>query len=582
MEEIRINDAWSRPRARARALALMAAGLLAGLLAGGDAAYAQSRPFNQALESVSTLPRTRFGAAVAVGQRVAAIGAPGDSQRGPDAGAVHVYDRSAVTGAYGPLQNIQPAGLDPFDRFGASLAVAGNLLVVGAKGDDEAAPNAGAAYVYLRAGVGEPYVFLSKLLPPAAAASECYGYSVDVSGNRIVVGAPRADVVAYDAGAVYVYDFDPVSQSITQSAVLTDPAGRAGDGLGFSVAMGLDQVMVGAERLDVPQGPANAGGVLQFVEGASGQWTVANVLFAAAPATDSEFGAALAFEAPRPGVTGVLLVGAPEATAPGDTRPRGSVSIFEASVSSPWVEVFSYGLQQPTVANELGASLALQNGVALVGAPGRNQGAGAVDVLRRGAQGWELDRVVEIPDGDDGDRAGAAVALQNSFPVIGAEGRDVSGSTDRGWAWSIADLWAPLGEPYCSPAIPNSRGVAASLVARGSATISDQDLILEGGFLPTFSFSYAIVSSTQGYTPQPGSSQGALCLSGSIGRYIDRPAQAQHDGRVEIHIDLGFIPLPQAPVSAQPGETWCFQLWYRDANPQVTSNFTDAISVLVL
>ena len=32
-------------------------------------------------------------------------------------------------------------------------------------------------------------------------------------------------------------------------------------------------------------------------------------------------------------------------------------------------------------------------------------------------------------------------------------------------------------------------------------------------------------------------------------------------------------------VAIQPGETWNFQLWYRDNNPQTTSNFTDAISI---
>jgi hypothetical protein len=39
------------------------------------------------------------------------------------------------------------------------------------------------------------------------------------------------------------------------------------------------------------------------------------------------------------------------------------------------------------------------------------------------------------------------------------------------------------------------------------------------------------------------------------------------------------LPQPTGAVSAQVGETWNFQAWYRDSNPVNTSDFTDAIGV---
>jgi hypothetical protein len=50
-------------------------------------------------------------------------------------------------------------------------------------------------------------------------------------------------------------------------------------------------------------------------------------------------------------------------------------------------------------------------------------------------------------------------------------------------------------------------------------------------------------------------------------------------GAVSIPVDLTRVPQPSSFVAVQPGETWRFQLWFRDVNPNVTSNFTNAVAV---
>ena len=81
--------------------------------------------------------------------------------------------------------------------------------------------------------------------------------------------------------------------------------------------------------------------------------------------------------------------------------------------------------------------------------------------------------------------------------------------------------------------------------------------------------------------PPSGGSQGDLCLAGDTGRYVG-PGQIQNSGAsrsIALALDLTAAPSPTGSVSVTAGETWVFQGWYRDANPTITSNFTDAVSV---
>ncbi len=76
--------------------------------------------------------------------------------------------------------------------------------------------------------------------------------------------------------------------------------------------------------------------------------------------------------------------------------------------------------------------------------------------------------------------------------------------------------------------------------------------------------------------PNPGGSQGDLCLGGSLARLLASARAVAPDGTYFAPIDLTHIPTQPLPSAVFAGETWAFQLWYRDANPQLTSNFSSA------
>ena len=139
-----------------------------------------------------------------------------------------------------------------------------------------------------------------------------------------------------------------------------------------------------------------------------------------------------------------------------------------------------------------------------------------------------------------------------------------------------------LGSVYCNPAVPNSTGLPGSMAALGSDLVAHNNVTLLATQLPTNQFGYFLASQTQAFVVLPPGSQGNLCLGGSIGRYAAFPANSGLNGSFQLLIDLTAIPAPSGgPGAVIPGETWNFTAWYRDVNPINTSNFTEAVSVLL-
>lgn len=141
----------------------------------------------------------------------------------------------------------------------------------------------------------------------------------------------------------------------------------------------------------------------------------------------------------------------------------------------------------------------------------------------------------------------------------------------------VVDVFEPIGIHYCV-SNANSTGSAAAFSVSGNRSVAANDLTLRADSLPAMTFGYFLTSRTQGFAPNPGGSDGTLCLAGAIGRYVG-PGQVQMTGAAGVMVlalDLGTMPTPTALVAAQAGETWNFQGWYRDSG---SSNLTDAIAV---
>ncbi len=131
----------------------------------------------------------------------------------------------------------------------------------------------------------------------------------------------------------------------------------------------------------------------------------------------------------------------------------------------------------------------------------------------------------------------------------------------------------------CGPAVPNSTGLSGTMESAGWYIAGGLPLTLRAVNLPNFSWGYFLNSRTTAFTTNPGGSQGNLCLGGTVGRFATQAQNSGPNGTIQIEVDTLNLPSVPSSVAIQPGESWSFQLWYRDANPGVTSNFTDRLTV---
>lgn len=147
--------------------------------------------------------------------------------------------------------------------------------------------------------------------------------------------------------------------------------------------------------------------------------------------------------------------------------------------------------------------------------------------------------------------------------------------------WFPGEGLDPVGSLYCGTAVSNSTGQPAIAFGSGSTLASDDDLVLHAYQLPLATPGIFLSSPNQGFVTQVPGSVGTLCLGSSIGRF-NMPSQilvTSQAGSASLSLGTEQIATPTGTVAVQPGETWNFQMWYRDQDPTPTSNFTNAVSV---
>jgi len=182
---------------------------------------------------------------------------------GEGAGAVYVFEKPAggwvdatsntkLTASDGKRGDF----FDHNDWFGASVAISGSTVVVGARQAD-IGPNSdqGAAYVFEKPAQGwVSTTETAKLIASDGAANDWFGESVAISARAIAAGAPRHSVGGRpEEGTVYVYE-RPESGWVNtaESATLTiDDGGGNAEFLGKSVAMSERTIVAGAPGVKI-------------------------------------------------------------------------------------------------------------------------------------------------------------------------------------------------------------------------------------------------------------------------------------------------------------------------------------------
>ena len=207
-----------------------------------------------------------FGTSVAVHGNTAIVGARIDSSEGYSAGSAYLFDVTTQT----ELAKLTASDATPWANFGSSVAVSGNIAVIGASGDSHAGEDSGSAYLF-DVTTGEQ---LAKLVASDADAGDRFGTSVAINGDVVVVGASRNNDAGIESGSTYLFDV----ATGTQLARFTASDAEAGDRFGSSVAIGDSMAVVGAPYEDEMQYDAGAAYVFGVPEPSTFTLTAVSLL----------------------------------------------------------------------------------------------------------------------------------------------------------------------------------------------------------------------------------------------------------------------------------------------------------------
>jgi hypothetical protein len=342
--------------------------------------------------------------------------------------------------------------IDDKDRFGHSVAISGDTLVVGAYLEDSdstgidgnesnnLADNSGAVYVYTRLDDSswerQAYIKASN-----AMKGDYFGYSVAISGDTLVVGAHREDTEgrkeSNDSGAAYVFMRD--GSGWQQKAYLKASNTGSKDHFARSVAISGNTLVVGAINEDSnstgingsegndDSGSLSGAAYVFTLEEESDSWEQEAYLKASNTAKGDHFGWSVAISGDT------LVVGAHH-----QGNNSGAAYVFNRTESSWEQQAYlkasntesgdafghSVGIFGDTLV--VGAAFESSNSTGIDGDQSNNllQESGAAYVFTRIGSSWEQNAYLKASNTGNEDRFGYAVAIVDNTLIVGARYED--------------------------------------------------------------------------------------------------------------------------------------------------------------
>jgi hypothetical protein len=186
-----------------------------------------------------------FGYSVSIDDDTAVIGAYWADPCGAESGAAYVFTRSGAS--WSQQKKLTGSDSSQYDEFGCSVAIDGNTIVVGAKGDTHSVSGwPGSAYVFT--GSNSQWNEQEKLIDEIDPQhDDNFGCSVAIEGDRVIIGA-QEDYISGQNGGAYSFVRDGTDWSQEQWITASDGADE--DRFGCSVSLSGEHLIVGAFRDD--------------------------------------------------------------------------------------------------------------------------------------------------------------------------------------------------------------------------------------------------------------------------------------------------------------------------------------------
>lgn len=384
--------------------------LVAGLSAAPTKALAQCNLSNDVIWPETASSADETGYSVGISGSFAVAGARGEDTRGTNAGAAYVLE--AIPGGWQEFQKLTASDGADDDKFGSSVAISGNVVVVGSFGDDPG----GSAYVYRFN--GSTFQFEQKLVASDAVSGDSFGFAVDVSGSVIVVGAYGVDDNGASSGAAYVFRFN--GSSWREEQKLYSPSAVAYDFYGAAVAVDQNQIVVGAYLDDSLA--TNAGAAYPY-RWTGSSWVSEGRIVGNDSVAEDRFGTVVA-------LSGSVLVAATDDHS--SLAPNAGAAWVYTKSGSSWLFDQKLEASDGSDFDRFGVSADTDGQSIVVGAYQHESDfrtdAGAAYRFVRSGGVWVEEAKIVAPDAYYWDYFGFAVGVDGDATIVGSTQEDTRGN----------------------------------------------------------------------------------------------------------------------------------------------------------
>ncbi len=437
---------------------------------------------DQKLLAPDAAPGDWFGQSLDLDGPVAIVGAYREDELGDGAGAAYIYRHDGSQWTH--EQKLNASDPAAGDVFGYSVAIEGDVAVVGAIFDDDLGPESGSADVFRHDGTS--WVLEQKLLASDGFINDRFGRAVDVVGDRIFVSGYRNDSAGADSGAVYVFDFD--GSLWTERQKLTAADAQPGDLFGVALESDGTRLIVGAYFADVAAVDDGAAYVFAF-DGAS--WVEEQKLVPGDGETDDRFGETVSLDGD------VAIVGSYHDDDLGDQS--GSAYLYRRGAG--WTLEQKLLASDGAAGDEFGWSVSVQGSLLVVSAyedehEGVGEDSGSAYVFRNDGMSFvEVEKLVASDAAAD-DLFATWVAVDGDRVLMGSVFDDDSGENSGSvYFYRIPELalrvdpdtaaegaWVTI---ETSPGLPFAPALIAIVAINGNPRFR---VVAAGLFSPTCQF----------------------------------------------------------------------------------------------
>ncbi|MCP4612294.1 MAG: hypothetical protein GY845_26660 [Planctomycetes bacterium] len=282
------------------------------------------------------------------------------------------------------------------DNFGYSVSISGDYTIVGAPGLYKNKDRFGSAYIFKREGTS--WIQQAKLTIATGTLGGRFGESVSIDGDYAIVGYPCRR--GNDSGYVYIYKRE--GSNWTQVARLYGSVGRQNDRLGASVSISGDYVIAGAVNTDIVDENRFPRRGCAFIFHRTGtSWIEQAVLIDLGSGRD-EFGGSVS-------ISGDYAVAASELNHDPYRNLSGAAYVYKREGTS-WTEQAKLRASDGSVSDSFGRTISISGDYIIVGA------VDSTYIFKRDGTNWTEQTKLTGLEGSEG----GPVLIHGDYIIVGA------------------------------------------------------------------------------------------------------------------------------------------------------------------